>query len=260
MLALDKAPQVISTSYGDEEMTVSKSYAERVCSGLAQLSARGVTLIFSSGDDGVGKDNLCIANDGSGDKFVAVFPGSCPWVTTVGATTGFGPETAATGFSSGGGFSYYFDAPYYQKEVTQAYIESLDGMYRGGFNEKGRGYPDVSAHGQHDAMVYNGQIGTVGGTSCSAPTFAGIVALVNDGLLAAGKSVLGFMNPWLYSVGYQGLNDIVNGSSSGCSTKGFPAKQGWDAVTGFGTPRFRELLDLAIKNPTDGAAALSKGD
>ncbi|KAF2216530.1 hypothetical protein CERZMDRAFT_34206 [Cercospora zeae-maydis SCOH1-5] len=260
MLALDKVPQVISSSYGDEEMTVPKSYAERVCSGFAQLSARGVTLIFSSGDNGVGQDGLCIANDGSGDKFTAVFPASCPWVTAVGATTGFNPEVASTSFMSGGGFSYYFDVPYYQKEVTQAYVKSMNGMYRGAYNDGGRGYPDVAANGQNDVVVYNGQMNTISGTSCAGPTFAGVVALVNDALIAAGRPVLGFMNPWLYSVGYQGLNDIVQGSSSGCNTKGFPAQQGWDPVTGYGTPRFKEMLELALSNPIDGSVVLPKGN
>jgi tripeptidyl-peptidase-1 len=44
------------------------------------------------------------------------------------------------------------------------------------------------------------------------------------------------MNPWLYSVGFQGFNDITSGSSKGCGGDGFPAAVGWDAVTGFGTP------------------------
>ncbi|PIB00184.1 Tripeptidyl-peptidase sed3 [Cercospora beticola] len=259
MLALDQVPQVISTSYGDEEMTVPRSYAERVCSGFAQLSARGVSLIVSTGDDGVGKDGQCIANDGSGDKFVAVFPASCPWVTGVGATSGFNPEVAVSRFASGGGFSYYFDAPEYQKSTTQAYIQSLGSQYGGAYNPTGRGYPDVAAHGDHDAVVFNGELSTIGGTSASAPTFAGVIALVNDALIAAGKPPLGFLNPWIYSVGYQGLTDIVSGSSSGCNTAGFPAQQGWDAVTGFGTPNFRQLVQLALNGPTDGSSALPRG-
>jgi hypothetical protein len=72
--------------------------------------------------------------------------------------------------------------------------------------------------------------------SASAPTTASIVSLVNDALLAAGKPVLGFLNPWLYSVGSAAFTDIVDGSSLGCGTDGFPAQTGWDAVTGFGTP------------------------
>jgi len=72
--------------------------------------------------------------------------------------------------------------------------------------------------------------------SASAPTISSIISLVNDALLAAGKPVLGFLNPWLYSVGSVAFTDIVSGSSLGCNTTGFPAQTGWDAVTGFGTP------------------------
>jgi tripeptidyl-peptidase-1 len=39
--------------------------------------------------------------------------------------------------------------------------------------------------------------------------------------------------------------DVVNGSSVGCSTNGFPATTGWDTVTGFGTPWFPSIRDLA---------------
>lgn len=60
--------------------------------------------------------------------------------------------------------------------------------------------------------------------------------LVNDALLAAGKKPLGFLNPWLYSGAYKTFTDVTIGSSFGCNSSGFPATEGWDAVTGFGTP------------------------
>ena len=60
---------------------------------------------------------------------------------------------------------------------------------------------------------------------------------------------MGFLNPWLYSQGYQGLNDIVGGNNPGCNTQGFQAVKGWDPVTGLGTPNFGLLKDLAL-NPS----------
>lgn len=48
-------PQVISTSYDDDEETVPKSFATSVCNSFAQLGARGVSLLFASGDSGVGE-------------------------------------------------------------------------------------------------------------------------------------------------------------------------------------------------------------
>jgi tripeptidyl-peptidase-1 len=52
---------------------------------------------------------------------------------------------------------------------------------------------------------------------------------------------LGFLNPWLYSQGFVGLNDITSGSNPGCDTDGFTAGVGWDPVTGLGTPNFGKL-------------------
>lgn len=56
---------------------------------------------------------------------------------------------------------------------------------------------------------------------------------------------MGFLNPWLYSKGYQGFVDVLSGISGGCNTTGFPATEGWDAVTGFGTPIFPKIVALA---------------
>ena len=77
-------------------------------------------------------------------------------------------------------------------------------------------------------------------------TFASVISLLNDALLAAGRSPLGFLNPWLYSEGYKGLNDIVGGNNPGCGTSGFEAVKGWDPVTGLGTPNFGLLKDLVL--------------
>jgi tripeptidyl-peptidase-1 len=100
----------------------------------------------------------------------------------------------------------------------------------------------------HDAIVWNGTVRTVGGTSASSPTFAAVIALVNDALIAAGRPSLGFLNPWLYGGAYKALTDITSGSSIGCNTTGFPAAVGWDAVTGYGSPRFDKLVEAAFKN------------
>jgi tripeptidyl-peptidase-1 len=94
--------------------------------------------------------------------------------------------------------------------------------------------------------------------SASSPTFAGIVSLLNNARLAAGKRPLGFLNPWLYSHGKDGLNDITLGRSSGCTGidmysglatpfipgAGWNATKDWDPVSGLGTPDFRKLLEL----------------
>ena len=119
VLTQKEVPFVISTSYGDDEQTVPKNYATRVCAELAQLGARGVTLLFSSGDQGVGEQGSCVSNDGKNTtKFLPAFPASCPYVTTVGGTRDFNPEQIAfdvnNGYVAGGGFSEYFPRPAYQ--------------------------------------------------------------------------------------------------------------------------------------------------
>lgn len=243
VLDMDTLPQVISSSYGDDEQTVPEAYAKKVCTLFAQLGARGTSFLCASGDNGVGATGDCFTNDGKNTStFLPSFPDGCPYVTSVGATKNFAPEVAAfdarNGFASGGGFSNYFARPSYQNDnkVVKNYISSLGGEFAGLFNPSGRGYPDVSAQGSSFVTIWNGTIVLLDGTSASTPTTSAILALVNDALIAAGKPALGFLNPWLYSTGYSAFNDITSGSAIGCGGSGFPAEAGWDAVTGFGTP------------------------
>ncbi|KUJ07644.1 tripeptidyl-peptidase 1 precursor [Mollisia scopiformis] len=259
VLAQPIVPLVISTSYADDEQTVPKAYAERVCKQFAQLGARGVSVLFASGDRGVGINNTCISNDGKNTTtFVPLFPSGCPYVTTVGATHQFEPEVVAFRpgyfgadgayreiYSSGGGFSNYFETPRYQARVVREYVKNLNGLYDGLYNKGGRAYPDLAAQGQYFAYVWNGTEGVISGTSASTPLMSGIISLVNDDLLSNGKAPLGFLNPWLYTRGYKGFTDITSGSAAGCGVDGFNATEGWDPVTGFGTPIFPLLTDLA---------------
>ncbi|KAI1145207.1 tripeptidyl-peptidase 1 precursor [Nemania diffusa] len=259
LLSQKSIPQVISTSYADDEQTVPVSYARRVCQQFAQVGARGTSLLFASGDSGVGSYGDCVSNDGKNtDKFLPEFPPSCPYVTAVGATKDFEPEVVAYrpafvgpdgvahgNYTSGGGFSNIFDTPAYQKTEVTSYVKALKGEYDGWYNPKGRAYPDISSQGLYFAYFWNGTEGVISGTSASTPLTSGIISLVNDALLASGKPSLGFLNPWIYSVGYKGLNDITSGSAVGCGVAGFPAVKGWDPVTGMGTPDFPKLVKLA---------------
>ncbi|KAH7905839.1 peptidase S8/S53 domain-containing protein [Hygrophoropsis aurantiaca] len=251
VLSMDTLPQTISTSYGDDEQTVPYSYAVRVCNGFASLGARGVSILFSSGDYGVGDGDAdpatqqCFTNDGTNTtRFIPEFPASCPYVTSVGGTN-FIPETAV--FFSGGGFSNYFERPSYQDTAVETYLEKLaPGTYEGLYNPNGRGIPDVAALAWNFLIVYQGETGYVAGTSCASPTFASFVSMLNDARISAGLSSLGFLNPFLYSNGYTALNDITEGNNPGCGTEGFNATIGWDPVTGYGTPNFEKLKALVL--------------
>lgn len=265
VLSQKNLPQVISTSYGDDEQTVPGDYAKRVCNGFAQLGARGISILFASGDGGAGdiagnNATACVSNDGKNTfKFLASFPPSCPYVTAVGATQGFEPETSAARpangygpdgklhgyYASGSGFSEYFKRPSYQDKVVPAYVKAMKGEHKGLFNPEGRGYPDIAAQGLYFHINWNSTDKIISGTSASTPLMSSIIALVNDALIAKGEPTLGFMNPWLYKKGYKAFTDITEGYNGGCNTTGFPTTKGWDAVTGFGTPIFPELLKQA---------------
>ncbi|KAF8644974.1 hypothetical protein AX16_008158 [Volvariella volvacea WC 439] len=235
-------PQVITTSYGDDEQTVPEDYARRVCDLFATLGSRGTTVFFSSGDFGVGGGN-CRTNDGTNKTlFQPAFPASCPFVTAVGGTTRVSPEVAVS--FSGGGFSRYFAQPGYQNSAVSTFLTALGTRNAGLFNATGRAYPDVAAQGSGFQVVVRGRVTSVGGTSASSPTVAGVFSLLNDFHLANGKPSLGFINPLIYSTAASGFNDITSGSNPGCGTNGFTAGSGWDPVTGLGTPDFLKLQNL----------------
>ena len=138
-LSDDEIPSVVTTSYGDNEQTVPITYATRVCNEFAKLGARGVSILFSSGDGGVAGSQVgdCRSNDGKKTiQFLPTFPASCPFVTSVGGTHKI-PESAVD-FSSGG-FSNYFTRPDYQSSAVGDYLKSIGDQYKGLYNTSGRG-------------------------------------------------------------------------------------------------------------------------
>ncbi|KAI0740355.1 family S53 protease-like protein [Earliella scabrosa] len=241
LLDQEDVPLVVTTSYGFDEDALRQDLVTPLCEQYEQLAARGASVIFSSGDGGVSGGQPNDACDGG--PFRPTFPSTCPYVTSVGGTTGINPEVAVP-FSSGG-FSKFFPRPSYQDAAVQAYVEGLNGTYQGLYNETGRAFPDVSAQGANFVINLRGEFMTINGTSASAPTFASIVALLNNERLAAGQPALGFLNPLLYS-NTSVFNDIVSGSNPGCATEGFPAVTGWDPVTGLGTPDYNKMLAFVL--------------
>ncbi|OQV26199.1 Tripeptidyl-peptidase sed3 [Hypsibius exemplaris] len=256
MLALpdDQLPQTLSISYGDDEWSVPAIFARSTCNLFAQLGARGVSVCAATSDDGPGAG--CQTNDGTNrTRFVTSFPASCPFVTAVGGTFGVVPEQAV--FFSGGGFSDLFPQPDYQQIAVAAYLDGLASKQAGLFDPYGRATPDVSAQALFLYIVSNGSDSRASGTSVATPIFSSIIALLNNDRLNRGLSVLGFLNPWLYSLGQDaGLTDIIVGGSNGCFANGsftglsapyvpfagWNATVGWDPVTGLGTPNYPALL------------------
>ncbi|KAF8257707.1 subtilisin-like protein [Lactarius quietus] len=237
-------PPTISTSYGHEEKEYPWDHAIFVCRLFAQLGARGVSVLFASGDYGVGSED-CGAKFGN-VQFDTLFPATCPFVTSVGGTTGAYPEIAAK--ISGGGFSNYFARPPYQRQAVPVFLKQLGNKYQGLYNPFGRGSPDISAQALNFPFFFTGVKDLANGTSASTPVVAGIISLLNDYRISQGKPTLGYLNPWLYGRARPGLNDVKFGSNPGCDTEGFTAVAGWDPVTGLGTPDFVQLqMVLPIK-------------
>ncbi|KAH9162436.1 subtilisin-like protein [Lactarius sanguifluus] len=241
MLDVDDAdiPQTISTSYANKETNWPLDHARSLCDLFMQLGARGVSVLFASGNDGVGEGD-CMT-DGN-VRFKPTFPASCPWVTAVGGTTRYEPEIAAD--LSGGGFSDYFKHPDYQDEAVTTFFENIGNRYQGLYNASGRGLPDIAAQAYRIGIIFRDEYKVVEGTSCATPIVAGIISLLNDYRISQGRPPLGFLNPWLYGIARAGLNDITSGSNPGCNTNGFPAVVGWDPVTGLGSLDFEHLQHL----------------
>ena len=139
-------PHVISVSYSDPEDTIPKTMAHEICTDFMTLGGFGVTILASSGNDGLGPSDFC---HGSTPKpgtpmFIPHFPASCPWVTTVGATmlvdskeVAANPAVDIFAPRSGFGFSNYFDRPWWQEDAVGKYLKPLTGdadKYKGWWN------------------------------------------------------------------------------------------------------------------------------
>ena len=233
-----------------------------------QANSQGTTILVSSGDSGAamcdphGNSSLPAASDGAAVNLFA----SPPETTGVGGTmfnegngsywaSGNGPgdvsalsyipevawneNSASDGLlASGGGLSIVYGSPAWQSGVLHPAVNA-------------RAVPDValtSAAG-HDAYLIftNGGFATVGGTSAAAPSFAGIVALVNQYTRSSG---LGNINPNIYRLAQSTsgiFHDITSGNNivpcvggtPNCSLTGgsfgYNAVVGYDLVTGWGS-------------------------
>ncbi|KAK2606880.1 hypothetical protein N8I77_005603 [Diaporthe amygdali] len=259
LLALNDTdlPTVLSVSYGEEEQSIPEDYARKVCNLFMQLGARGVSVIFASGDYGPG-DSCTTGSDAdnSSTYFQPVFPATCPWVTAVGATANRDDMIGAS-FSSGG-FSLYFDRPGYQDDAVPAYVAGLGGEYAPYFNGSKRAFPDAATIGVNYAVVDQGTQYLVNGTSASAATFAGQVSLLNAARLSTNLTALGFLNPLLYNYSSSIFSDVTGGSSVGCvgnsafgaQGASWNATDGWDPVTGFGVLNFTRLQAIVAPDAT----------
>ena len=260
-------PLVFSASYTDFESHVDPAYAQRVNIELCKIGLRGTSLLMASGDYGIG--TLYLPSSGG---YHPEFPASSPWVTSVGGTM-FGDKKTNVAveqvwnddsYGSGGGFSNAFARPAYQDAAVAAWYARAHAagtlpQNASWWNRTGRAYPDVAVLATPYQTVCSGFVQTGTGTSASTPTMSGIVSLLNEHRLAAGKSSLGFLNPLLYKVlGPAGaLTDVTEGCNPGFQVPGqgasrlpgFSADVGFDPASGWGVPNFPKLLEEVMKLP-----------
>jgi tripeptidyl-peptidase-1 len=260
-------PYVVSMSYTSQALNFcDDSTMQRLSEDVQKFGAMGITVVLASGDFGSGGG----MNDKG--KLNPGFPASIPYALSVGSTklanetNGWqgeeqastsqqGEEQASTLFGSGGGFSFDFDAPSYQADAIKGYLAKTPQIGNEKYAVNGRGSPDVALLGEKFRIYANGEWKLADGTSASAPTWGGIISLLNEECLSVsgGKKTLGFVNPLLYQ-NPDAFTDIIKGSND-IDYNGHPAApfggwkctEGWDAVTGLGTPIFPKLQAVVRK-------------
>ena len=240
--------------------------SDRINQEFMKLGLRGVTLLAATGDGGSHYSFQPFPSDRIGSALNEIscsynfptFPASSPYVVGVGGTQWGGapsPSQPIAWGASGSGFSWRFPRPSYQDAAVKSYLaaNSRTSGFPGAryYNASNRAYPDVSAVADNVPMWLQGFPTVTGGTSASTPTFAGMVSMINDARLSNNKPSLGFLNPALYQLAAANpgklFYDVTTGNSAcasdgSCCNTGFPATQGWDPVTGLGSPIWSGLL------------------
>ena len=243
-LAIDNIIADAAARPGLRQMSVSLGLGELYLHGpsgeiatqhqkFLRLAAAGVNVFVSSGDagsnpgpNGHSSNGALQPEYGAADSCVIGVGGTN---LSLNAAGGVASETGWAG--SGGGKSHYFPRPAWQKGAS-IHVGSQ------------RLVPDVSlaADPSNGALlVLNGAplAGGIGGTSWSAPVWAGFCALINEQRVTSGKSPLGFLPPFLYPLlGTPSFRDITGGSNGA-----YHAGPGYDMVTGIGVPSVRTLMN-----------------
>ncbi|WP_052394907.1 protease pro-enzyme activation domain-containing protein [Kutzneria sp. 744] len=232
-LVADNVP-VVSSSWGLCEYDRSLASMQAVDAVAKQAAAQGMTFFAPSGDAGAYDCERDASTQHAADLAVD-FPGSNPYVTSVGGTkltlNADGTRASETtwnqggGWATGGGQSMVFDKPLWQ---------TGDGK---------RQVPDVSAaaSGGEYSVYIQGAWGRNGGTSAASPLWASYLTLINQRAGILGKLRIGQLNPKLYALGGLAVNDVTVGDN-----RFYQAGAGFDMATGWGTPNGITLSDALL--------------
>ena len=257
MMAEDDTAQTISISYGIDEATAGIPALQAEYNVLVQLAAQGQAVFVSSGDEGA-------FGEAVQSTLNVEDPASQPYATGVGGTTLFTYNNAQYGLetawgllaeqdgASGGGASFFWSIPGYQiAELNPGVFQSV--ALRDGGSGTLRNVPDLAADAAPvtGASVYSGINGgwlEIGGTSLSAPLWAGAYSVLNAARKGTGLPAIGFFNPLVYSIGLTKpgtLIDILSGTNgfpgSGLPD-GYDAAFSYDDVTGWGSIHAYDFL------------------
>lgn len=293
---------IVTMSYGLCEADFGPATMAAFNQLFQQANAQGQTLINSSGDDGA---TTC---DGDYADYPAVlglsvsFPASSPYVTAVGGTMfNEGSATGATtywsasnGTTSGSAISYIPEIPWNESSVSNglgaggggasSYFPKPAWQTGAGVpNDGARDLPDVSfnAAAIHDPYLYcsagfctsgyrnsSGNLLVAGGTSFGAPSFAGVLALVEQKIGAR----IGNANPYIYGLaalsGNSVYHDITSGNNnSQCvpgtpnctstATEGYTAAANYDLATGWGSVNVANMANSWTSATPTGVGAPS---
>lgn len=244
-IAADNLAQVASTSWTLNETAAGSSMLLAENQIFQRMAVQGQTMFAASGDNGAYTP---------GNGATVGDPAAQPFVTAVGGTSLSGtlqaPLESAWG-GSGGGFSSFWPLPGYQAGLP------------GAASQQFRNVPDVALNADPNSPYGTYVDGTwlnFGGTSASAPLWAGFTAIVNQQRLASAMPLLGFANPTLYqfaaSSQYDNLYRDITSGNNGI----YFAAAGYDNVTGWGSYRGMALLNamsqakvsISIYSPTVG--------
>ena len=233
-------PTTIGCSWGwtpADPSTLDPYFEKMAAQGQNFFAASGDSSTWSSKNEAWPADDANVVSVGGTD------------LTTASAAGSWKSETAWT--DSGGGIS--------PDKIAIPSWQQLSGVINS--SNKGsttlRNGPDVSANANFSFYTCADQTTCLaneyGGTSFAAPMWAGYIALVNQQLVANGKSTIGFLNPTIYSQNVTSsyaadFHDISSGTSGS-----FSAVSGYDLVTGWGSPNsglISALTGSGTQNPS----------
>ncbi len=230
----DNKPSVISISWGSAEAEWSAATMTAFDEAFQDAALAGIAVCVAVGDQG--------SSDGISDGEAHVdFPASSPHVLACGGTRLTSSDGSITsevtwndgqqGGATGGGVSSQFPLPTWQDSADVP--PSADPGHR-----TGRGIPDVAGDADPETgyrVLVDGQPAVFGGTSAVAPLWAGLLVLL-AGLLGREP---GYLNPMLYlELAAEGVTRDISKGNNGA----YRAGPGWDACTGWGSPRGDQLL------------------